>query len=140
MPGMDMRAVNAEVIRRFRAGEPIEGMHRERLVLLTTTGRRTREPRTAPMMFVDHDGDPLVIASADGAPRHPEWFRNLEADPHVTVETPDGSRRQAVAEVLRGEERARAWADLVAGYPFFADQQRRAGERVIPLVRLRTCA
>ena len=133
-------AADAEVIRRYRAGEPIEGMHRERLVLLTTTGRRTGERRTTPMMFVEFDEDPLVVASNAGAPAHPDWFRNLQADPHVTVETPDGGSRAAVAEVLEGAERERAWTDLVAGFPFFADHQVRAGERVIPLVRLRACA
>lgn len=140
MPDMGAWDVDAEVIRRYRAGEPIEGMHRERLVLLTTTGRRTGARRTTPMMFVELDEDPLVIASNAGAPADPFWFRNLQADPHVTVETPDGAAREAVAEVLDGAERERAWADLVAGYPFFAEHQVRAGERVIPLVRLRTCA
>ncbi|WP_375387520.1 nitroreductase/quinone reductase family protein [uncultured Amnibacterium sp.] len=135
---MDMAAFNAEVIRAYRAGEPIQGMHRDRLVLLTTTGRHSGEARTAPMMFVDFDGDPLVVASADGAADHPSWLLNLRQDPHVTVETPDGASTAAVAEELAGEERDVAWADLVDGFPFFAEHQQRAGDRVIPLVRLRT--
>jgi deazaflavin-dependent oxidoreductase (nitroreductase family) len=135
---MDMRAFNAEVIRRYRAGEELEGLHRERIVLLTTTGRRSGERRTAPMMFVDHDGDPMVIASNDGATESPEWYRNLRADPHVVVETPDGGSTEAVAEELVGEEREQAWSDLVAGFSFFTDQQERAG-RELPLVRLRRC-
>jgi deazaflavin-dependent oxidoreductase (nitroreductase family) len=135
---MDMRAFNEDVIRRFRAGEQIDGLHRERLVLLTTVGRRSGDEHTAPMMFVDHDGDPLVIASADGAAEHPWWFRNLQADPHVTVETPDGVARQAIAEELAGDERATAWAELMTDFPFLVEHQERAGTRTIPLVRLRS--
>ena len=86
---MDVREINRRVVKQFRAGGPIEGMHRERLVLLTTTGRRSGEPRTTPLMF-DRDGDDvLVIASNVGAPRHPDWYLNLEADPRVTVELDD---------------------------------------------------
>ena len=136
---MDMRAFNAEVIRRFRAGEELDGLQRDRLVLLTTIGRRSGEPRTAPMMSVDFDGDPLVVGSDDGAADDPDWVRNLRADPHAHVETPDGRRDRAVAEELTGAEREQAWQQLVAGFPFFAEHQRRAGDRVIPLVRLRRC-
>jgi len=134
---MDMLAFNDDVIRRFSAGEQIEGLHRDRLVLLTTTGRRSGTRRTAPMMFVDVEGDALVIASNAGAAEHPAWFVNLLADPRVTVETPDGRSEEAVAEVLEGEERARVWRELIAGFPFFAEHQERAGNREIPLVRLR---
>jgi deazaflavin-dependent oxidoreductase (nitroreductase family) len=134
---MDMLAFNDDVIRRFRAGEQIEGLHRDRLVLLTTTGRASGARRTAPMMFVDHDGDPLVIASNAGAAAHPAWFLNLLADPRATVETPDGGSADVVAEVLEGEERTRVWQDLVAGFPFLGEHQERAGAREIPLVRLR---
>jgi deazaflavin-dependent oxidoreductase (nitroreductase family) len=135
--GMDMRAFNDDVIRRFRAGEDIEGLHRDRLLLLTTTGRHTGARRTVPMMFVEVHGEPLVIASNAGAAEHPAWFLNLLADPHATVETPDGRSREVVAEVLEGEERARVWRDLIVGFPFFVEHQERAGDREIPLVHLR---
>lgn len=136
--GMDMRAFNEDVIRRYRAGEELDGLHRERLVLLTTVGRRSGDEHTTPMMFVEFDGDALVVASNVGATEHPAWYRNLVADPHVTVETPDGATRAAVAEPLTGDERETAWRDLVADFPFFAEHQERASGRVIPLVRLRT--
>jgi deazaflavin-dependent oxidoreductase (nitroreductase family) len=135
---MDMRAFNEDVIRRFRAGEQIEGLHRERLVLLTTAGRHTGREHTTPVMSVPFDDDPLVIASNDGAAEHPSWLLNLRVDPHVRVETPDGATREAVAEELSGDERTVVWEDLVAEFPFFEEHQRRAGARVIPLVRLRT--
>ena len=136
---MDMQVFNEDVIRRFRAGEEIDGLHRERIVLLTTTGRHSGARRTAPMMFVRFDGDPLVIASNDGAARHPDWLMNLREDPHVTVEMPDGAVSEAVAEELSGDERTVEWEDLVAEYPFFLVQQERTGGRTIPLVRLRLC-
>lgn len=135
--GMDVRAVNERVIAQLRAGGPVEGMHRERLVLLTTTGRRTGRPRTTPMMF-HRDGDRLlVVASNIGAPRHPDWYLNLVADPHVTVEVGDepGGARPAVARPLEGAERERVWEMLKATYPFFAEHEART-TRTIPVVAL----
>jgi deazaflavin-dependent oxidoreductase (nitroreductase family) len=133
---MDMAAVNREVIDAFRAGGEIEGMHRERLLLLTTRGRRTGEARTTPMMFHRaDDGRLLVIASNAGAAEDPQWFRNLVADPAVTVEIGD-ERYAATAAPLSGDDHERTWAEVTAAYPFFADHQ--AGvERRIPLVDLR---
>ena len=92
------------------------------------------------MMFVRFDDDLLVIASNDGAADHPSWLLNLRADPHARVETPDGASSEAVAEELSGDERTVEWEDLVRDFPFFADQQERAGDRTIPLVRLRVCS
>jgi deazaflavin-dependent oxidoreductase (nitroreductase family) len=134
---MDVREVNKRVIEQFRAGSEVDGMHRERLVLLTTTGRRTGEPRTTPMMF-HRDGDRvLVIASNVGAPRHPDWYLNLVADPEVTVEVGDesGAPRRAVARPLGGAERERVWEMLKAAYPFFAEHERNT-TRTIPVVAL----
>jgi deazaflavin-dependent oxidoreductase (nitroreductase family) len=133
---VDMRAVNKRVVEQFRAGGEIDGMHRERIVLLTTTGRRTGQPRTTPMMF-HRDGDRvLVIASGAGAPRHPDWYLNLVAHPQVTVEVGDeaGAPRTAVARSLEGDERTAMWEMLKATYPFFADHEVAAAPRVIPVV------
>jgi deazaflavin-dependent oxidoreductase (nitroreductase family) len=134
---MDVREVNKRVIEQFRAGGEVEGMHRERLVLLTTTGRRTGEPRTTPMMF-HRDGDRvLVIASNVGAPRHPDWYLNLVSHPEVTVEVGDesGAPRRAVARTLHGAEREPVWEMLKANYPFFAEHERTT-TRTIPVVAL----
>jgi deazaflavin-dependent oxidoreductase (nitroreductase family) len=131
---MDMKEINQRVIEQFRAGVPIEGMHRERLVLLTTTGARTGQPRTTPMMF-HPDGDRLlVIASNSGAPRHPDWYLNLIADPRVTVEVGD-ERYDAVASTAEGAERDRLWSMLKQTYPFFAEHERMV-DREIPVVIL----
>jgi deazaflavin-dependent oxidoreductase (nitroreductase family) len=131
---MDIQEINRNVIAKFRAGGPIEGMHRERLVLLTTTGRRTGRRGTTPMMF-HRDGDRvLVIASNVGAPKHPDWYLNLVADPHVTVEIGDESY-PAIATPTEGADRERVWTMLKSTYTFFADHEK-ATERTIPVVAL----
>jgi deazaflavin-dependent oxidoreductase (nitroreductase family) len=133
---MDVREVNKRVVAQFRVGGEIDGMHRERLVLLTTIGRRTGEARTTPMMF-HRDGDRvLVIASGAGAPRHPDWYLNLVANPEVTAEVGDesGAPRRAVARTLEGDERTTVWEMLKATYPFFAEHEVAAAPRIIPVV------
>jgi deazaflavin-dependent oxidoreductase (nitroreductase family) len=109
-------------------------MQRDRLLLLTTTGRTTGRRRTTPMMFV-RDGDRvLVLASNAGAPRPPDWHRNLVADPHVTVEIGDESY-EAVAVGTAGAERDRLWSMITERYAFFVEHQEKAG-REIPVVAL----
>ena len=131
---MDMQAVNRKVIEQFRAGGEIDGMHRERLLLLTTTGARSGQPRTTPMMF-HSDGDRvLVMASNAGARKPPDWYANIRANPSVRVEIGDESY-PATATVLTGDERARLWAELTAANPFFTDHEKKA-EREIPVVAL----
>jgi deazaflavin-dependent oxidoreductase (nitroreductase family) len=131
---MDMQAINRKVIDQFRAGGEIEGMHRERLLLLTTTGARTGLARTTPMMF-HADGDRvLVMASNAGARKTPDWYANLAANPAVQVEIGDESYA-ATASVLAGAERERLWADITAANPFFLDHEKKA-ERQIPVVAL----
>jgi deazaflavin-dependent oxidoreductase (nitroreductase family) len=131
---VDVSEVNRRVIAQFRAGGEIDGMHRERLVLLTTTGARTGRPHTTPVMF-QQDGDRLlVIASNAGAPKAPDWYHNLVAEPTVTVEVGQDSY-QAEATVLTGPEREQRWAALTAAFPFFVDHERQAG-RTIPIVAL----
>lgn len=131
---MDVKEINRRVIEQFRAGGPIEGMHRDRLLLLTTTGAKTGQPRTTPMMF-HADGDRLlVIASNIGAPRHPDWYLNLAANPQVTVEVGD-ERYAAVASTAAGAEREQLWAMIKQEYPFFAEHERMTN-REIPVVIL----
>jgi len=131
---MDIKAVNRRVIDQFRAGGEVDGMHRDRLVLLTTVGAKSGQSRTTPMMF-HRDGDRLlVIASNVGAPKHPDWYINLVANPRVTVEVGDESY-EAVAATATGPEREHLWAMLKEAYPFFADHEAGAG-RTIPVVIL----
>jgi len=131
---MDVQAINRRVIEQFRAGGEIEGMHRERLLLLTTVGAKSGQRRTTPMMF-HPDGDRLlVIASNIGAPKHPDWYLNLVKTPRVTVEVGDETY-EAVATPAAGEERDRLWAMIKENYPFFAEHEQKT-TREIPVVIL----
>lgn len=131
---MDIKAINERVIRQFRVGGEVDGMHRDRLLLLGTVGARTGLPRTTPMMF-HRDGDRvLVIASNMGAPAHPGWYHNLLAHPAVHVEVDDDAY-DAVAEPVTGAERERLWELLTTAYPFFAEHAAQAG-RTIPVIAL----
>ncbi|WP_351231134.1 nitroreductase/quinone reductase family protein [Streptomyces sp. NPDC002133] len=128
---------NQQIIDEFRAnggrvGGPFEG---GRLLLLTTTGTRSGARHTTPVGYLPDGGERvLVIASAGGAPRHPDWFHNLVADPRVTVEA-GVFTYEAEAVVLEGPERDRAFARAVEADPGWAEYQART-ERVIPVVAL----
>ncbi|MBA2807216.1 nitroreductase family deazaflavin-dependent oxidoreductase [Streptomyces sp. KM273126] len=132
---------NQQLIDEFRANHGQVGGHFEgaRLILLTTTGARTGTPHTTPVGFL-HDGDGriLVIASAGGSPRHPDWFRNLVAHPRVTVES-GAFTYEAEAVVLTGKERDQAFARAVESDPGWAEYQAKT-DRVIPVVALREIA
>lgn len=131
---MDVREINRRVIDQFRAGGEIDGMQRDRILLLTTTGARTGRRRTTPMMFHRDDGRLLVIASNVGAARHPDWYVNLAAHPRVTVEVGEDTY-DADARTVTGAERDRVWAMLKESYPFFAEHEAKT-TRTIPVVAL----
>jgi len=100
--------------------------------LLTTTGRKTGRPRTAPLLFLE-DGDKVVlVASQGGLPKHPLWFRNIQANPEVTVQIRSRVRTMR-ARVATDEERAVYWPRLTAMYPDF-DNYQSWTDRVIPVV------
>jgi deazaflavin-dependent oxidoreductase (nitroreductase family) len=128
----DMKTHNRQLIEQFRANGGSLGDRP--LLLLTTTGARSGQPRTVPMMYVPDEDRLLVIASNAGAPRHPDWYRNLTADPRVTVEVA-GDWYEATAVATAGEERERLWGRIVEQYPFFGDHQAQV-ERTIPVVAL----
>ncbi len=131
---MDQKAINAAVVEKFRAGGEIEGMHRDRLLLLTTRGVSSGKERVAPMMF-HRDGDVLyVIASNNGADNDPSWYRNLMQDARVIVEVGD-ERYDAIASTIRGADRQRVWEAILRVAPFFADHQEKV-KREIPVVAL----
>jgi deazaflavin-dependent oxidoreductase (nitroreductase family) len=129
----DPLAYNRNLIKQFRA-DGGAAMKDRPLLLLTTVGRRSGKRRTSPMMFVREPDRLLVIASNNGATADPQWYRNLLADPYVTVETP-GHRFKARATPLEDADYDRTWADVKKQYPFFAEHEQRAGRR-IPVVAL----
>ena len=135
---MDTRDINKRVIEQFRAGGEITGMHRDRLLLLTTTGATTGRQRTTPMMYHADGTRILVVASANGAEHNPAWYHNVKAHPMVTVEVADDTY-EAMATVPSGTERDTLWAELTEIYPFFREHAERAG-REIPVVVLTRAA
>lgn len=105
------------------------------IVMLTTTGARTGQPRTLPVLGLP-DGDNLaVIASNFGRPSHPSWYYNLLAHPHVLV-TWHGAGVQMQARELKGEER-QLWMDRgLEAYPWWEQYHRRAAPRQVPVIML----
>jgi deazaflavin-dependent oxidoreductase (nitroreductase family) len=131
---------NQRVIEEFRAGQERVGGQFDRtvLLLLTTTGARSGQPRISPLAhFVD--GDRLVIvASAAGRDANPAWYHNILAHPRVTVERWDGDTFEtfeALARVVEPDEHDRLYAWVVEQAPGFAEYQKQTS-RVIPVVTL----
>jgi deazaflavin-dependent oxidoreductase (nitroreductase family) len=122
----DMRAHGGAVTTGPLAGHP--------LLIMTSKGATTGEPRRAILTF-SRDGDDYVVAgSASGAPTDPDWVHNVEVNPDVSLEAED-RRFEATATVVDGAERDRLWQQHVEALPHFAEYPKTAG-RVIPVVRL----
>jgi deazaflavin-dependent oxidoreductase (nitroreductase family) len=131
-----MSRFNDRVIEEYRAtgGEVTGPFAGTPLLLMTSTGARTGSPRTNPLAYFDHGGELYVFGAHRGAPKHPDWYHNIVAEPRVTVELGTESFG-AVARVLDGEERAAVWRVQIAAAPIFEEYARKAG-REIPVVRL----
>ena len=96
---------------RYEATDGAEaGMLRGRpVIVLTSVGARTGQLRKTALMRVEHDGQYAVVASVGGAPRHPVWYHNLKAEPHVELQ--DGPmKRDYIAREVSGAEKAVWWA------------------------------
>ncbi|MBA2595213.1 MAG: nitroreductase family deazaflavin-dependent oxidoreductase [Chloroflexota bacterium] len=131
-----MSAFNTQLIEEFRAnGGKVGGMFAGApLLLLTTTGAKSGQPRTAPLVYTIDDGKWVIIASKGGAPTHPDWFHNLRAHPDVTIEV--GTDTFSVrASIPEGDERQRLYDQMAAQMPNFAEYQRNT-TRQIPIVLL----
>lgn len=134
--GGEMNEGKRAVIGEFRAnkgkvGGPFAG---GTLLLLATTGRKSGNPFTTPLMYLA-DGDRFVVyASKGGAPTSPDWYHNLLANPRVSVEV--GTEKfEADAKVVTGPERDDFYARQVAMRPVFAEYEQRT-TRKIPVVAL----
>ena len=128
---------NRDLIAEYRANDgktsgPFAGAP---LLLLTTTGRKTGEPRTSPVVHTVDGDDLVVIASKAGADDHPAWYLNLVANPTVTVEL-GAETFEATAVVTEGEERDRLYAAQAAQMDTFNDYAAKTS-RTIPVVRLK---
>ena len=104
-------------------------------LLLTTTGRKSGEPRALPLIYGESGDGYVIIASKGGMPNHPIWYLNLEANPECELMV--GSKPvSARARVAEGEERERLWAEMAEIYPPYIEYQKNAGARTIPVVVL----
>ncbi|HKU99877.1 MAG TPA: nitroreductase family deazaflavin-dependent oxidoreductase [Vineibacter sp.] len=104
-------------------------------LLLTTTGRKSGDQYLFPLFYGRAGDSYFVIASKGGAPEHPGWYRNILANPDVNIQVGTAKMR-ARARTASGEERTRLWDQAVGIWPPFADYQRKAGARQIPVVVL----
>ncbi|MFC4603683.1 nitroreductase family deazaflavin-dependent oxidoreductase [Rhodococcus kronopolitis] len=102
------------------------------ICLLTTTGRKSGEPRVSPLLFLEEDGRVVLVASQGGQPKHPQWYFNIKANPRVKIQI-RSDVRELVARVADDDEHARLWPKLVAMYPEFDDYQSWV-ERKIPVI------
>jgi len=102
------------------------------VIIVTTRGNKSGKIRKMPLMRVEHAGEYALVASMGGAPKHPVWYWNLRADPHVLIQDGPEPRRFTIREV-QGEERARWWERAVAAFPPYAEYQQRT-QRVIPVL------
>jgi deazaflavin-dependent oxidoreductase (nitroreductase family) len=127
---------NTQIIEEFRANDGIVGgpFDGAPLLLLTTTGAKSGQPRVVPMMYRAEGERLYVFASKAGAPTNPDWYHNLVAHPEVTVEV-GKERFGAHATVVDRAERDRVYAAHAAGYPGFAEYEAKT-DRVIPVVAL----
>ena len=120
---------------RAHGGRPASGpMAGKPLAILTTTGAKTGEPRTAIVTYHEEGGRWAIAASKGGAPAHPAWFRNLEAHPEAVIEV-DNRTVPVRATIVTGPERDRLWNDHVAALPEFGEYPKKT-DRVIPMILL----
>jgi deazaflavin-dependent oxidoreductase (nitroreductase family) len=133
---IDRSLFGAEHVRRYRetGGEVGHIWNGVPALLLTTTGRRTGEQRTTPLIY-GRDGDAyVVVASKGGHPQHPAWYLNLTADPEVELQVKD-EVFAARARTATAEERPRLWQQMAGIWPAYDDYAAKT-TREIPIVVL----
>ncbi|MEU4600102.1 nitroreductase family deazaflavin-dependent oxidoreductase [Nocardia sp. GTS18] len=101
------------------------------VILLTTKGAKTGKLRKTPLMRVEHDGEYAVVASLGGAPKHPVWYYNIKAEPHVELRDGTVNKDYTAREVF-GEEKALWWDRAVQVWPDYAEYQKKT-DREIPV-------
>ncbi len=126
---------NIAVIAEFRAnGGVVGGRYAGRpMMLLTTTGAKSGEERITPLNYSADGTRIVVIASRGGAPTHPDWYRNLVANPEVTVEV-GTEKYRACAYTAQEPERTRLFDQQAALMPFFDEYRKQVTAREIPVV------
>jgi deazaflavin-dependent oxidoreductase (nitroreductase family) len=134
----DDQLFGPEHVRVYRETDGERGYRWKRgseILLLTTKGRRSGEPRVMPLIFREIDGNHILVASKGGAPDDPEWFKNMMASPdevEIQVKAEHIPVRPRVAE---GEERERLWGLMAEVWPDYDAYQEKT-DRQIPIVVL----
>jgi deazaflavin-dependent oxidoreductase (nitroreductase family) len=125
-----------EHVRRYLETDGAEGHEWEgtHTLILTTTGRRSGEPRSTPLIYGRHGDDYLVVASKGGAPADPAWYRNLVEHPDVIVQV-KGDRFAAKARTASPQEKPALWSTMTAEWPAYDEYQTKT-DREIPVVVL----
>jgi deazaflavin-dependent oxidoreductase (nitroreductase family) len=101
------------------------------VIVLTSVGAKSGKLRKTPLMRVEHDGEYAVVASLGGAPKHPVWYYNLTANPHVELQ--DGPVKQDYqAKEVQGDEYAAWFERAVAVWPDYAEYQKKT-TRTMPI-------
>ena len=131
-----MKAFNKSIVDEFRSndgkvGGPFEGAT---LLLLTSTGAKSGQPRLAPLAYLTIDGKMIIIGSKAGADTNPDWVHNLRANPRAHIEVGTNAY-DVVARELLPEERDETYPKVVAVAPGFGEYQAKTS-RVIPLFEL----
>jgi deazaflavin-dependent oxidoreductase (nitroreductase family) len=98
--------------------------------MLTTTGARSGQPRTVPVLGIPAEGSVAIIASNYGQRHHPAWYYNLRSHPEAEIVV-DGLRRSVRAAEAVGDRRAQIWRDALRVYPGFSQYEHRAARRSI---------
>ena len=124
----------ADHVERYLATDGADGFEWEgaRCVILTTVGRKTGTVRRAPLIRIRDGERYLLVASMGGAPRHPEWYLNLVANPAVTIQD-RGELHHLTARTATPEEKAELWPIAVSQWPDYDDYQTRT-TRDLPLI------
>ena len=132
----DFKEFNSRIIAEFRAnggrvGPPFEGAT---LLLLTTTGAKSGQPRLAPLAYLQIDDMMVIVGSKAGADTNPDWVHNLRAHPRARIEV-GNDEYDVVSRELPLHERDDVYPKIVALAPGFGDYQEKT-DRVIPLFEL----
>lgn len=135
-PNLDYQQMTRVMIAEIREhGRPVKGWAAgEQVLVLTTTGAKSGQPRSAPLKYT-RDGDAwIVTASKSGAPTHPAWYHNLLKDPTATIELERETIR-VLATTAEGAERQRLWDQHVELHTGIAEYPKLT-DRIIPIVVL----
>lgn len=99
------------------------------VIMLTTVGNKSGKLRKIPLMRVEHQGEYAIVASLGGAPKHPVWYHNVVANPHVELQ--DGTvTKDYLAREVTGDEKAAWWKRAVAAFPPYAEYQTKTTRQI----------